>query len=504
MIVAVLAAGWSLSGCGGGAALQNESPQNRSRLQDASVSARMDSSKVLEESRPDPADSLYRVARKLDRDGEHQKAYLLYHKALQVNPDHYRSWYRAGRIMKRFDKLDAAVSAYMKALNINPKYAPAYHSLGIILHRQGDLKGAEQSYRRALVLWPSHAASWRNLGRVLFEKKNMKGAVAAFQQAVLKNPEDQQSLEILGLILAKQGELEKAKHYLTKSFMLNPRSRKTVGGLAWVNQQLGEDPQNIPELVLEFGPIEEWEPDGSDAQTDYERGVELMRKGFHAKAVEFFQAALSTGVYSDELYGNLGYSQLQLGRLDAAVENLQRAIRNAWQPQAWYYLNLGFALSLKGDWKGAIRNYSLAIDTDPYYAKAHYNMGVMRLKINHPQSALRSLRKAAQLEPGDASTWLAMGQAYDLLEEYENAAGAYRKSLTLEPRQPDLYFTLADMYLEQGKPEEALATYKDLLALDPLSHAVLIAQGRARKRAKSLAMQVQPAEEPDSTQTESP
>jgi cytochrome c-type biogenesis protein CcmH/NrfG len=62
--------------------------------------------------------------------------------------------------------------------------------------------------------------------------------------------------------------------------------------------------------------------------------------------------------------------------------------------------------------------------------------------IESRQRAIRDLKEAIRLDPGNAEPWLALGRAYELGDYGELARDCYRRSIILAPRQPDGFMEL--------------------------------------------------------------
>jgi tetratricopeptide (TPR) repeat protein len=75
------------------------------------------------------------------------------------------------------------------------------------------------------------------------------------------------------------------------------------------------------------------------------------------------------------------------------------------------YYNRGLSKDYLQDYRGAIADYSKAIELDPNYSDAYYNRGLSKLKLNQKNSACLDWSKAGELGDGDA---------YDLIKEHCN------------------------------------------------------------------------------------
>ena len=83
--------------------------------------------------------------------------------------------------------------------------------------------------------------------------------------------------------------------------------------------------------------------------------------------------------------------------------------------------------------------------------------------IESRQRAIRDLKEAIRLDPGNPEPWRALGQAYELGQYRELARDAYRNCIRLAPRQPDGWMDLAMAWKRE---------YLRTLNRDALDHAI--------------------------------
>ena len=76
-----------------------------------------------------------------------------------------------------------------------------------------------------------------------------------------------------------------------------------------------------------------------------------------------------------------------------------------------YYFNTGVEKAKLQDYRGAIQDYTKAIELDPEYADAYNNRGIARLLLEDKDGGCLDLSKAGEL---------GHFKAYDLIKEYCN------------------------------------------------------------------------------------
>src|SRR5262249_39312020 len=104
--------------------------------------------------------------------------------------------------------------------------------------------------------------------------------------------------------------------------------------------------------------------------------------------------------------------------------------------------------------------YQEAIDLQPRYAGAYYNLGHVLAEMGRPAEAAASYRRAVALEPDFAWAWMNLGIALKELGRFDDAAAAFRTHIKQRPTQGAAPVTLGLLRLERGEFAAALADLK--------------------------------------------
>jgi tetratricopeptide (TPR) repeat protein len=127
-------------------------------------------------------------------------------------------------------------------------------------------------------------------------------------------------------------------------------------------------------------------------------------RGQWEKAIASFEEALSyVPSYFDRQYAadikvSLGSAYEKTGKLEEAFRVLSDVLPIADRP---YYVNnlLGVISTKMNDLEKAERYFKQAVKSKENYAPAHYNLGILYMKLNIQQKGEDELRRAAQLNP---------------------------------------------------------------------------------------------------------
>ena len=130
-------------------------------------------------------------------------------------------------------------------------------------------------------------------------------------------------------------------------------------------------------------------------------------------------------------HGSLGHAYQELGRLDEAVEEYQRAIAIYPDDYKAHY-NLGVVYDQQGLFDKAVPSYQRAIQINPAYPNAHYNLGIIYQKQGMVEKAIGHFKKVAELDPADYEARNNLGVAYAMLGNLDEAIAQWEKVLELD------------------------------------------------------------------------
>jgi Flp pilus assembly protein TadD len=155
----------------------------------------------------------------------------------------------------------------------------------------------------------------------------------------------------------------------------------------------------------------------------------------------------------------LGVAALQQGRLDAAVDLIQRAI--AMSPDyAEAYGNLGNILTAQGKIHEAIAAYQKVIAINPKLPEAHSNLGNALRENGQLTEAIAACRQAIALQPRFAKAHGNLANALKEQGKFDEAVAAYHHAISLNPNSPETHYNLSFALLAKGEFQQGWEEYE--------------------------------------------
>ena len=156
----------------------------------------------------------------------------------------------------------------------------------------------------------------------------------------------------------------------------------------------------------------------------------------------------------------------QHNKLDKAILSWETAID--WDPEyVEAYYNLGTAYNQLQDYEKSAQAFEQAIQLKPEYSEALYNLGLTLVKLNRLDNALQSYQKALAISPDDIDIHLAIGSAYFKQKQLKPSLAAYEAALAINPKSTSALVSIGALLLEMGEVDRAISYLNEALSIDP-------------------------------------
>ena len=131
------------------------------------------------------------------------------------------------------------------------------------------------------------------------------------------------------------------------------------------------------------------------------------------------------------------------------------------------YTALGIASAEAGDHEKAIGYFRRALNINPDFAPARYNLGNVYLELDKHDLAEAEFIRAVKIDPHFTSAWLNLGNLYIMTGRLIRAEEVFKEALRHLPRAATAYMGLGLSYHLRGRYGQAREAFERALEIDP-------------------------------------
>jgi superkiller protein 3 len=264
---------------------------------------------------------------------------------------------------------------------------------GFLDSNQIDL--AITNFRDALTQDPKNTRATQGLSNALTAKgievagaNNNAGAVQYFEEAAKLDPQNDVAFARLGAIYDATGDGDKAIANYEKAVALNPEYKDLYPTL----------------------------------------GIAYAERGDIAKGQQELVNAEKAGVQNADVDFLRGLIAFKNNRDTEALADFDKVNKETHWAEAQYYR--GQVLARQGKKDEAVAQYRGALQIDPTFAPAAFDLGVEQYNAGNYKDAEASYKTAVQSDPDNAQAHANLASTYRQLEEYPAANGEYKLAST--------------------------------------------------------------------------
>jgi tetratricopeptide (TPR) repeat protein len=195
-------------------------------------------------------------------------------------------------------------------------------------------------------------------------------------------------------------------------------------------------------------------------------GIALHDNGQLDAALSQLQEAVRLKPNHADACSNLGVALDEKGQTDEAIRQLQKAIRLRPDHVDAHY-NLGNALAKQGQTDEAIRQFQEALHLKPDSPNIHNNLGLALARQRQTDEAIRQFQEALRLQPGHANAHLNLGNALAGKGQWDAAISQFQEVVRLEPNYAQAHYNLGVVLSRKGQLDEAIRQFKEAVRLKP-------------------------------------
>ena len=278
-------------------------------------------------------------------------------KTLELNPLSPRAYaVRAATLIRAGDG-EGAYRDSRRALQLDERTFEGHAFQTELLFTRGEWEEVIEATTRAIALEPALILPWDNRAYARLQLHQIDGAIADANHAIELDESNSFGYMVRARALEQKGSYTPALKDAAKAVELDPRSSEAHGILARVWSHFGND----DDVMRELRAITDEEPQSEElwntrAWTEYGLGR--------------FDDAIADATHSIELvdnswaHGTRAWARAAKGDIDGAMADLAKA-KELDPDYSGHALDDGLLLFIRGDYRGAIQQWTEGIRTSP-------------------------------------------------------------------------------------------------------------------------------------------
>lgn len=351
------------------------------------------------------------------------------------------------RIFQNLGKSYEARKDLDEAILLNPHDEEVYFWRGEVFIQQDDYEKAEMDFRKVIALCPVSASGYVGLGRIELAKKNFEKALALFEQAVKLCRDDAQVYGFVAECYFRLNDYEKAADNVVKAIGLDNGEGSKMA--KYVMMELADVAFEVILQRLSMKILQ-----NKDTYWCYCVGGIYQRRGEYARAIDYYErvgdvmlynqiaecffglrryrqalsymdqymSAFPTSVNGED-YSKRASLRLSLADFDGAERDAACAVDMGVENADDCYFLLGWIKEIRGDYEGAVRDYTAGIAVNSENLSFFYKRGnLFAQHLHRPEEAERDFKRLLEVNSkADSSSRKQYALAYfGRMEEAED------------------------------------------------------------------------------------
>jgi len=359
--------------------------------------------------------------------------------------------YDAGRYREAAAQLESLLARLPNSFEV-------HELLGLAYSAQSQDTKATEHLEKAVRLKPNSTEARTNLATNLVHIGKLVPAEVQFHKAVELAPRNFEANHDLGEFYVRTGKLDKAVSFLAQAQRIDPASYDNGYDLS-LAYLLTNRRSEARELVQRLLKVK------NTAELHNLLGEIEEKDGNFVAAANEFESAAQMDPSESNLFD--WASELLLHRtLDPAIEVFRRAAER-YPNSPRLAIGLGMSLYSRGNYDEAVKSLLKAADLNPSDARCY--LFLSKAYDSSPSQAadvIKRFQRFAELQPQNAhapyyyamSLWKGK-RAQDASLDVNEIESLLKKSIALDPKFADAHLQLGNLYSDQNKYADAVPEY---------------------------------------------
>lgn len=315
------------------------------------------------------------------------------------------------------------------------------------LDMAGNRTEADALFRRLAAATENDANLSASLGRKLVQAGQFDQAETFLTHALAPDPANFGMLYELGVVASRAGHNERAREVLEKALRQQPQNVDVLYGLAFVYNALGQSEQAV-RLLAQAAKL-------APQRADLQKLLAVATGALHAYDDSVAAWERYTALAPDDDAGRRerGFARANIRQAQAGLADLEWYVaRHPDDPIGWF--ELGVSQSVDDPEKG-LATLDKAVALKPDFVDARSARGALNYQQGKAGAALPDLEFAAAHQPESAPILDRLGQTYLLLDRLTDALRVLRRAGELAPGDAKIQLHVANALAQAGQTDES-------------------------------------------------
>ena len=281
-------------------------------------------------------------------------------------------------------------------------------------------------------------------GETQLESGDLDNAETSFNSALNVDPSFAPALQALSKLFLHKGDLKTANEFSIQAVQADEDFREWSNQISKITEHIQNGTRNVQqalydEAIKEYDAISKVHPYFPDAE--FYKGLTRFRQKDIESAARHFSNALK--IYPEHKKARKG------------LDNVTKQ-----------FLNAGNKSYKRGDLSKATNYYQKALEFDPQFYLAYFQLGVLQKKQGQSKASIESLNKVLDIKPDHDKTWFTLGSVHETDGNNDLAIEHYSKAIEINPGYSKAYGSLGKLYTEKEEFKKAEDILKTVVQID--------------------------------------
>lgn len=315
-------------------------------------------------------------------------------------------------------EIDSAIISYKRLLEKSNNAPGAYNNIGICYIEKKKYNLALRYFDDCLEIEPNSHEAWTNKGIVYLRQDSSHAALRCFQKAITIAGCDPASLNNAAIVFMKMEDYETAIRQLEKALTCEDEPCYEIRynlAVAYVNLNNYEAAEHwYKETAYLF-------PDSSSVWLNL--AITQYKLSKYDKALETLSKLLILNASTSKTYLLFGEIYMSIEDYENAITMFEKAldINLAEGAKEKIYFNLGLAYSKLNQNSRAISYYRTAVNRNPNFYEALYNLIVLELQTENFEEAEKYALQAKKTYPDSVNIVKLLAELYNRTQKPDRA-----------------------------------------------------------------------------------